>query len=305
MGANILKQFQMKDDHEIEMIPIEKIVFNKYNYFSMDEGRVEALCDEILTHGFKSAIEVREISNDMYELIAGETRTRALLKAYDRTKDQKYLMVPAYVSNMSDDEAHERLIIDELLKRNHTSYEKMRAVEELQDLYRKRKKEERILGRIQWMIAESLSMKKSQVGTYQKVSSKASDAVKEKLRREEISVESAALLADLPQDKQDEFIADSKNYRKQDIEDFKNLQAAVMNVSEKQLKFDEAGTFVEEEISAEPLPKRHIGDIVKDLYKTLEELEVKISMIEFKDELILLREIKKECDALSDMLGVQ
>ena len=75
MGANILKQFQMKDDHEIEMIPIEKIVFNKYNYFSMDEGRVEALCDEILTHGFKSAIEVREISNDMYELIAGETRT--------------------------------------------------------------------------------------------------------------------------------------------------------------------------------------------------------------------------------------
>ena len=297
MGANILKQFQMKDEQEIEMIPVDKIVFNKHNYFSMDEGRVEALCDEILAHGFKSAIEVREISDDMYELIAGETRTRALLKAYDRTKDQKYLTVPAYVSNMSDDEAHERLIIDELLKRNHTSYEKMRAVEEMQDLYRKRKKEER-------MIAESLSMKKSQVGTYQKVSSKASDAVKEKLRREEISVESAALLADLPQEKQDEFIADSKNYRKQDIEDFKNSQIVVEDVSEKQLKFDETGVFVEEEISDVPLQKRHIGDIVKDLYETLEELEVKINMIEFKDELKLLQEIKKECDTLSNMLGI-
>ena len=105
-------------------------------------------------------------------------------------------------------------------------------------------------------------MKKSQVGTYQKVSSKASDAVKEKLRREEISVESAALLADLPQDKQDEFIADSKNYRKQDIEDFKNLQAAVMNVSEKQLKFDEAGTFVEEEIYLQNLYRKDVWEIL-------------------------------------------
>ena len=154
------------------------------------------------------------------------------------------------------------------------------------------------------MIAESLSMKKSQVGTYQKVSSKASDAVKEKLRREEISVESAALLADLPQEKQDEFIADSKNYRKQDIEDFKNSQIVVEDVSEKQLKFDETGVFVEEEISDVPLQKRHIGDIVKDLYETLEELEVKINMIEFKDELKLLQEIKKECDTLSNMLGI-
>ena len=28
MGANILKQFQMKDEQEIEMIPVDKIVFN-------------------------------------------------------------------------------------------------------------------------------------------------------------------------------------------------------------------------------------------------------------------------------------
>ena len=69
MGANILKQFQMKDEQEIEMIPVDKIVFNKHNYFSMDEGRVEALCDEILAHGFKSAIEVREISDDMYRAL--------------------------------------------------------------------------------------------------------------------------------------------------------------------------------------------------------------------------------------------
>ena len=53
-----------------------------------------------------------------------------------------------------------------------------------------------------------------------------------------------------------------------------------------------------------PLQKRHIGDIVKDLYETLEELEVKINMIEFKDELKLLQEIKKECDTLSNMLGI-
>lgn len=200
---------------EPKMIDISLIDADANNFYAADrekEGkRVELLAEEIMEVGFLSVIEVRATGN-RYCVIAGETRLSAMKEAYAKTKDPLYQFIPCFIREGDDISNRRRLIMDNLLQRELTPGLKMQAIEELQKTYQEEKAAgKKLPGRIAYLIAQDMNMGKTQVGTYQTVINKGSEAVKEALRNEDITLEAAAKLSSLPQEEQEEFMNDTKD----------------------------------------------------------------------------------------------
>ena len=299
---NILKQVQddlefRANDGNIKMINLDQIDYNENNSFSMDPKRVQALADEIMVNGFRSVVEVREMKNGRYQLIAGETRTRAMHIVYENTKDPKYKAIPCYVSTLTDLEAEERLITDELLKRTHTPYEKLMAVEKLERIYSQKKKSEKLPGRIQFMIAEATGIKKSQVGNYQKIIKKAVPKVKELIKKGEISIDSAKEISSLKPSDQIEFLSsNSKNYSKEIIDKYMKAK----NCSDTSTIMHENSVDNQKQNH-----HRNISNIIDDLAINVNELEDRLKMIEFSEEYQQLLMIKSDFPKLFESLNYQ
>lgn len=181
------------------------------NFFAEDQEieqkRIELMAEEIKEMGFRSVIEVKPCA-DRYRLIAGETRLKAMKRLYEETKDPKYQFIPCFIDKDEvTNNQRRRLIMDNLLQRELTPATKMKAIEELQKLYKADKEAGvKVVGRISDLIAKDMGLGKSQVGTYQTVINKGSDAVKSALEKEMITVDAAAKLSKLPIDEQEEYI---------------------------------------------------------------------------------------------------
>lgn len=82
----------------------------------ISEESIEELTGSILQHGMLNPITVRFIGNATYEIIAGERRYRAALKAgLER--------VPVTVRNVSDEEAEVYGLVENLQRENLNAYE--------------------------------------------------------------------------------------------------------------------------------------------------------------------------------------
>lgn len=341
MAFNILDQVRTKtleSRNSIESIDIDSIDFNENNFFSMDTERVEALSEEIINVGFRSVVELRKMENNRYMMIAGETRARAMRMAYENTGDEKFKYIPAVISTMNDIEAKQRLITDELLKRNHTPYEKMQAVELLQNLYNEQKKAgEKLPKRIQYLIAESLNIGKTQVGTYQKVINNAIPEVKELMKKDLITLENAKDLASLSDEEQAEYLDVASDFTKQEIDEYKeslgknqmmfderNEIVAVEDVSydedeegiEDEAEYDgyyEADQYEELEDEDNTIVNNHADEMALTHKKTIDEslhvivnefafLSMKMSEVGFNEERKLLASSENAIDQIFELL---
>ncbi len=221
---NILGSINPGLPNEPKTIDISLIDADQDNFYAADRDkenkRVELLAEEIMEVGFRSVIEVRPVGN-RYTVIAGETRLSAMKLAYEKTKDPQYQFIPCYIQDQNEISNRRRLIMDNLLQRELTPALKMQAIEELQKTYQEEKAAgKKLPGRITYLIAQDIGLGKTQVGTYQTVINHGTQAVKEALQNEEISLESAAKLSTLSQEEQEEFVNEADEMSREAVNQY-------------------------------------------------------------------------------------
>ena len=123
------KKFTLPQEKEeaIFEIPIEKIRSNPCqprNIF--DEASLEELVNSIREHGIIQPLIVTKISDDLYELIAGERRLRA-------AKILKLEKVPVIIRSVDESKKLELSLIENIQRKDLNPIEKARAYQRLID----------------------------------------------------------------------------------------------------------------------------------------------------------------------------
>ena len=130
----------------------------------------EELAEDILEDGLEHNILVRELENNStykYEIIAGHRRFSAI-GILIKKGHSEFEYIPCKVKRHMDDvDARRRLHLNNINQSGYTPSEMLDAIEELEEIYRLKKKQDGIPGRIQKLIADDINLSKSQVGNYQ------------------------------------------------------------------------------------------------------------------------------------------
>lgn len=339
MAFNILNTIKATDqpitNQSVEYIDTSLLIFSEENKFSMEQERIEALADSIIEDGFKSVIEVRK-QDKKYQVICGETRSRAMMLAFEKTNKSEYKSIPVIVSDLNDEDAKIRLIVDNCLNRKLTPNEIMWSIESLKKTYEAKKEQGiKIPGRIQWIIANQIGLKKSQVGTYEKIIKNATPELKELVESGEVTIDTASKLSSLDASEQLEYIDSGKDLSKKAVEEYmddlsndEDDQMTIHDFIEDEDDSEEYGyeddidlpdsQVTSQQISKDPLviieaekPDYVINqrdeEIISDIQETLEmvlsDLDPLLVRVTSFDNKLLASEYKKEIEDVMDHIN--
>lgn len=113
------------DRQGVESIKIERIVPNRYQpRQTFDPARIEELADSIRAHGLLQPIVVRPIEENMYEIIAGERRFRALQLNQMTEAD-------VLIRHLDDEETAVVALIENIQRENLSPIEEAEAYKKL------------------------------------------------------------------------------------------------------------------------------------------------------------------------------
>lgn len=121
--------FAEKTEHdEVKNIPLDRIVPSPYQPREVfEDDRINELCQTIRTHGVIQPIVVR-MKENLYEIIAGERRFRAVKKLEMET-------IPAIIRDFNDSQAASIALIENLQREGLTSIEEANAYQKLIDMH--------------------------------------------------------------------------------------------------------------------------------------------------------------------------
>jgi ParB family chromosome partitioning protein len=106
-------------------IPLDSIERNPYQTRShFDEGQLDELAQSIAASGVVQPVVVKRLNDDRYQLITGERRWLASRKAGKKT-------IPAIVRQVSDEQALEMTIVENLQRADLNPMEQARAYQRL------------------------------------------------------------------------------------------------------------------------------------------------------------------------------
>lgn len=112
-------------DDNILYLPIEKIIANQYQPRKhFDEDTLQELSQSIKNYGIIQPLSVRKISNDNYELVAGERRLRA-------AKIAGLKAVPVIIINISDTESATIALLENIQREDLNFIEEAEAFQQL------------------------------------------------------------------------------------------------------------------------------------------------------------------------------
>lgn len=317
---------QMAFQNQIENIHYTKIKRPNKN---RELRRIDELAEDIREDGLENNLLVRKVEDDVYdvELIGGERRYSAIMKNI-ASGDMTYEYIPCKVVTMSDIDARKRLILNNMENDPLTNAEKLEAVEELKEIYRMKKAAgEKVPGRIQSIIAEEMGIKKSQVANYEKIINHASEPVRESIRKDELTIDAAVALVDLPDKDQRKFLAENDSYSKKAVDTYKaELKKQPV---EKQLYYDMHCVIQEEKIDelkssfgsnavietcvdkANDIElydnnnaHETIEEIMRAIIVNMDKLVAKLNGVEFRGEFAQYRRVRDEVYILMDQLGL-
>lgn len=224
----------------LQYIDYRDIEKNEKNFF--DISKIESLAEDILENGLEKPVLVVK-TNRGFRIVDGERRFTAMKYNIDHSKTQN-IYIPCIIREIEDEDTIEkRLILANLMNREITPGEKLKAIERLEELYQKEKVENKLPKRIRTLIAEATGLKETQVGTYQTINKNAIEDVKEKLSDGEITVEVAHELSKLAPEAQTEILSQNETISKETIQSYSkesNEDDEVENEhleSEKKLEF--------------------------------------------------------------------
>ncbi|CAD7360847.1 ParB/RepB/Spo0J family partition protein [Staphylococcus schleiferi] len=113
------------ENQGVESIKIERIVPNRYQpRQKFDTARIEELAESISAHGLLQPIVVRPIEENMYEIIAGERRFRAL-QMNQKTEAE------VLIRHLDDEETAVVALIENIQRENLSAIEEAEAYKKL------------------------------------------------------------------------------------------------------------------------------------------------------------------------------
>lgn len=125
-GSSVDLKDETSQDGQLKQLPIELLQRGKYQpRRDMDPEALEELAESIRQQGVMQPIIVRSISDDRYEIIAGERRWRASQLA-------KLDKVPALIREVEDNAAVAMALIENIQRENLNSMEEAMALQRLQ-----------------------------------------------------------------------------------------------------------------------------------------------------------------------------
>ena len=125
-GSSVNLKKETTQDGQLQQLPIELLQRGKYQpRRDMDPEALEELAESIRQQGVIQPIIVRAISDDLYEIIAGERRWRAAqLANLDK--------VPALIRDVDDNSAVAMALIENIQRENLNAMEEAMALQRLQ-----------------------------------------------------------------------------------------------------------------------------------------------------------------------------
>lgn len=139
----------------VESIQIERIVPNRYQPRQVfDLSKITELAESIDEHGLLQPIVVRPIEENMYEIIAGERRFRALQSLHKSQAD-------VIIRHMNDEETAVVALIENIQRENLSAVEEAEAYKKLLEIGGTTQSElAKSLGKSQSFIANKLRLLK-------------------------------------------------------------------------------------------------------------------------------------------------
>ncbi len=114
------------NDSKVLQVPIEDIIPNRFQpRLSFDENSLQELANSIKQHGIIQPLVLRRIA-DKYEIIAGERRYKAAMKA-------GLTSVPAVLANLDDNASAEVAIVENVQRKDLTAIEEAKSYKALLD----------------------------------------------------------------------------------------------------------------------------------------------------------------------------
>jgi ParB family chromosome partitioning protein len=179
---------------KVSVFDIEPNPDNKYNVSDILD-----LKDSIeLFGGVQQNLILKPIEGTKkYEAIAGHRRRLACIALVEEGKPE-YEFVPATLkTNFKSVIERILLIHTNSTIRDQSDWERLENLKDLKILYAEYKKEHKLPGRIQGLLAETLNISKTQVGRYEKIDKNLSDEYKEEFKNGNVNFSAAAELATL------------------------------------------------------------------------------------------------------------
>lgn len=178
-----------KQSERIQEIELNKIKANALQpRRTFDEGELDALCTSIKRNGVIQPIVLRKMG-DFYEIIAGERRWRASMRAMKKT-------IPALIMDLDEEQRYEVSLVENLQRSDLNPIEEAMAYKTLLEKY----------SMTQEKIAEIVGKSRTYVTNIMRLL-KLSKQVQEDLINEKISVGHAKMLVTLSDKKQEELSA--------------------------------------------------------------------------------------------------
>ncbi|GAA0334647.1 nucleoid occlusion protein [Bacillus carboniphilus] len=129
MEMELEEDYSIKNEKEINQIPVAQIVPNRYQPRTVfNDEKIEELARTIHTHGIIQPIVVRQVEEELYEIIAGERRFRAV-------QSLEWETIPAIIKNFNDTETASVALIENLQREELSPIEEAIAYGKLLELH--------------------------------------------------------------------------------------------------------------------------------------------------------------------------
>ncbi|MFV0520173.1 MAG: ParB/RepB/Spo0J family partition protein [Lachnospirales bacterium] len=185
-------------------INIELIKVNENNFYYVKD--LEKLKMSIKAVGLKHNLVVSTLKDEnTYQLISGHRRFKAIQELINEG-ELDWTTVPCTIEKKTDLEQRLTLILANSTARELTSFEKMKQVEEMKLIAQEIKEVDstQIKGKTRDFIAEFLEMSTSEVARYEAISNNLDENIKEELKEENISTDTAYAISRLQPEQQEE-----------------------------------------------------------------------------------------------------
>jgi ParB family transcriptional regulator, chromosome partitioning protein len=122
MPATVTKSTTETDEVEVRALPLDQLVFGSHQPRKhFDPKAMAELCDSVRAWGVLQPILVRPLGAERFEIVAGERRFLALQRTKHRT-------IPAVVRDMTDAEALEVALLENLQRENLSEIEEAEGI---------------------------------------------------------------------------------------------------------------------------------------------------------------------------------
>lgn len=281
-GSNKMKEMEANRAYNFKFIPKEKIVPNSLNKKYSQED-IDELRYSILDNGLRHNLSViYDGENDIYRLISGERRYRAISSMSDKDYEKNFPAgIPCKVEKSSTSEVDEEimLITANLDVRDKTQEERRWEVLRLKELYEIKKAKGEITN-IGKTIADKLHISERQVVKYMNTG-KLIPELSDMLDANGIKIDEASAFAMLSIDGQNQILALLKEKGSVDKEELqvikqkekekKELQTLLTKTEQELSKKDEVIEELERQVAF--LQKKAQANPKKDMHAKLEELK--------------------------------